>query len=102
MIWYFCAVSAGMSLTIAESISNCERLIDGTPYLLRQQGRDLFVLDEAQLDEVVPELSAARLLIVERLLQLGRSDALLFEQQLAYADGHRLLVRKKLRWGERE
>jgi hypothetical protein len=32
MIWYLCAVSEGISLTIEGSISNCERLIDGTPY----------------------------------------------------------------------
>jgi hypothetical protein len=34
MIWYFCAVSRGMSLTMAGSMSNCVRLIDGTPYCL--------------------------------------------------------------------
>ena len=34
MIWYFCAVSAWMSLMTAGSISNCARLIDGTPYCL--------------------------------------------------------------------
>ena len=34
MIWYFCAVSAGISLMTAGSISNCARLIDGTPYCL--------------------------------------------------------------------
>ena len=34
MIWYFCAVSAGMSLMTAGSISNWERLMDGTPYCL--------------------------------------------------------------------
>ncbi len=33
-IWYFCAVSAGMSLTMPGSISNCARLMDGTPYCL--------------------------------------------------------------------
>ena len=31
-IWYFCAVSGGISLMTAASISNCARLIDGTPY----------------------------------------------------------------------
>ena len=34
MIWYLCAVSAGMTLTTAVSISNCARLIEGTPYCL--------------------------------------------------------------------
>ena len=34
MIWYFCAVSTGISLTMAGSMSNCSRLIDGTPYCL--------------------------------------------------------------------
>ena len=33
-IWYFCTVSAGMSLMTDGSISNCPRLIDGTPYCL--------------------------------------------------------------------
>ena len=34
MIWYFCAVSAGTSLTTAGSIWNCARLMDGMPYCL--------------------------------------------------------------------
>ena len=38
-IWYFCAVSAGISLTIAGSISNCARLIEGTPYCLLRAER---------------------------------------------------------------
>ena len=33
-IWYFCAVSGGMSLMTDWSISNCVRLIEGTPYCL--------------------------------------------------------------------
>ena len=33
-IWYLCAVSAGISLMTAGSISNCVRLIEGTPYCL--------------------------------------------------------------------
>ena len=33
-IWYFCAVSAGISLMTAGSISNWARLIEGTPYCL--------------------------------------------------------------------
>ena len=33
-IWYFCAVSRGISLTTVGSMSNCARLIDGTPYCL--------------------------------------------------------------------
>ena len=33
-IWYFCAVSAGTSLTTAGSISNWPSAIDGTPYCL--------------------------------------------------------------------
>ena len=38
-IWYFWAVSAGISLTIAGSISNCARLIEGTPYCLLRAER---------------------------------------------------------------
>ena len=33
-IWYFCAVSAGISLMTPGSMSNCVRLIEGTPYCL--------------------------------------------------------------------
>ena len=33
-IWYFWAVSAGISLMTAGSISNSPRLIEGTPYCL--------------------------------------------------------------------
>ncbi len=33
-IWYFCAVSAGTSLTTPGSISNWPSAIDGTPYCL--------------------------------------------------------------------
>ncbi len=72
----------------AGSISNCVRLIDGTPYCLLQQRGDLLVLDEAHLDEVVAELAAIGLLMVQGLLQLVRGDALLFEKQFANADGH--------------
>ncbi len=89
-IWYFCAVSAGISLMTDGSISNCVRLIEGTPYCLLRRGGDLLVLDEAQLDEVEAQLAAIRLLIVQRFLQLGRRDALFLEQQLANANGHRL------------
>ncbi len=34
MIWYFCAVSPGISLMTSGSMSNSERLIEGTPYCL--------------------------------------------------------------------
>ena len=33
-IWYLCAVSDGISLTMPGSISNWVRLIEGTPYCL--------------------------------------------------------------------
>ena len=89
MIWYFCAVSAGMSLMTAGSISNCGEVDRGHAVLLAEQRGDLFVLDEAELDEVQAELAAVRLLMVQRLLQLRRRDALLLEQQLADTDGHR-------------
>ena len=38
-IWYFCAVSAGISLMTPASISNCARLIEGTPYWLAEERR---------------------------------------------------------------
>ena len=66
------------------------RQIDrGHAVLLGEQSGDLLVLDEAELDEIEAELAAVGLLIVQRLLQLGRSDALLLQQQLADADRHR-------------
>ena len=57
--------------------------------LLAEQRRDLFVGDETELDEIQAELAAIGLLIVQRLLQLGRSDALFLQKQVADADGHR-------------
>ena len=71
------------------SISNCVRLIEGTPVLLAEKRRDLFVGDEAELDEIQAKLAAVGLLIVQRLLQLRRSDALFLQKQVADADGHR-------------
>ena len=60
----------------------------GNAVLLAEERGDLFVLDEAELDEIEAQLAAVRLLIGQRILQLGRSDALLFEQQLTDANGH--------------
>src|SRR3712207_7569166 len=54
---------------------------------LAEQRGDLLVFDKPQLDEVVAELAAVGLLIGQRILQLGRGDALLFEQQFANANG---------------
>ena len=78
--------------------------------LLAEERGDLLVLDEPQLDQVEAELPAIGLLIAQRVLQLGRRNPLFFQQQLAYADGHRLRLlavgppgtRLKLRssWGE--
>ena len=66
-----------------------QREIDrGDPVLLAEQRGDLLVFDEAELDEIETELAAVGLLVGQRLLQLSRSDALLFEQQLTNADGH--------------
>ena len=45
--------------------------------------------DEAKLDKVVTELAAIGLLIGKRLLQLGRRNALFFQQQVANANRHR-------------
>ena len=71
------------------SISNCVRLIEGTPVLLAEKRRDLFVGDEAELDEIQAKLAAVGFLIVQRLLQLRRSDALFLQKQVADADRHR-------------
>ena len=45
----------------------------GDAVLLAEQRGDLFVLDEAELDEVEAELAAVGLLIVQRILQLSRT-----------------------------
>ena len=47
------------------SISNCERLIEGTPYLLAEQLGDFLVGDEAEPDEADADLAAVRLLMVQ-------------------------------------
>src|SRR5690606_40376855 len=56
--------------------------------LLAEQGGDLLVAHVSELDEVEPELAAVLALIVERLLQLLRRDALLLQQELADAYRH--------------
>ena len=102
-IWYFCAVSVGMSLMIA-GIDLELREVDGRhAVLLGEQRGDLLVLDEPELDEVEPELAPVGLLIAQRLLQLGRRNALFLEQQLTNADGHRsgsLALWERLRLGK--
>ena len=60
----------------------------GDAVLLREQRGDFFIVDETELDEIEAELAAVGLLIVQRLLQLGRSNALFFQQQFAKAHGH--------------
>ena len=83
MIWYLWAVSAGTSLMTAGSISNWFSEIDGTPYCLREQRRDLLVLDEAELHQIGAQLAAALALVAQRLLELFGRDPLLLEKQLA-------------------
>ena len=61
----------------------------GHAVLLAEQRRDFFVGHETELDEIQAQLPAVGLLIVERLLQLRRSDALFLQKQVADADGHR-------------
>ena len=46
--------------------------------LLAEERRELFVLDEPELDQIEAELPPIGLLIVQGLLELIRSDALLF------------------------
>ena len=72
----------------AGSISNCVEVDRGNAVLLAEQRRDLLVLDEPELDQIEAELAPVGLLIGQRLLQLLRGDALLFEKQFADADGH--------------
>ena len=62
----------------------------GHAVLLAEQIGDFLVLDEPEADQIQADLAAVRLLMVQRLLQLGRRDALFLEQQLADTNGHRV------------
>ena len=95
-IWYFCAVSAGNQLDDRRVDLELREVDGGDAVLLAEERGDLLVLDEPHLDEVVAELAPVGLLMVQGLLQLLRGDALLLEEELANADGHRTL---KLRYG---
>ena len=55
-IWYLCAVSAGISLMIAGSISNCVRLIEGTPYCLLSSAVISSSLTKPSLTRLNPSL----------------------------------------------
>ena len=90
-IWYFCAVSAGISLTTAGIDVELGEVDGGDAVLLAEKGGDFLVLDEPHLDEVVAELPPAGLLMVQGLLQLLRGDALLLEEEFANTDGHRTM-----------
>ena len=72
------------------SISNWARLMDGNAVLLAEERGDLLVLDEPHLHEVVAELAAVGLLLVQGLLKLLGGDQFLLEQELANANGHEL------------
>jgi hypothetical protein len=56
--------------------------------LFAEEGRDLVVFDEAEPDQIEAELSPVRALIVQRLLELLRRYALLFEKQLSDSNRH--------------
>ena len=88
MIWYFCAVSAGTSLT---TVGIDVELPEGDrrhAVLLAQESGDLVVFDEPELDQIEAELPPVLALIVQRLLELLRRDALLFEKQLSDSNRH--------------
>ena len=87
-IWYLRAVSAGTSLMTAASISNWLSAIDGTPYCFDSSAVISSSLTIPELDEIGAELPPVLALIVQRLLELFRRDALLFEKQFANANGH--------------
>ena len=87
-IWYFCAVSAGISLMTAGVDVELGEVDRRDAVLLAEERGDLLVLDEAQLDQVEAELPPIGLLMVQGLLQLLGRDALLLQQELANTDGH--------------
>ena len=87
-IWYLRAVSAGTSLMTAGIDLELVQRDRGHAVLLRQQRGDLLVFHIPQLDEVGAELAAVLALVVQRLLELFRRDALLFEKQLTNANWH--------------
>ena len=60
----------------------------GHAVLLAEERGDLVVFDEAELDQIEAELPPVLALIVQRLLELLRRDALLFEKQLSDANRH--------------
>ena len=55
-IWYLCAVSAGISLMMPGSISNCVQVDRGNAVLLAEERGDLLILHEPELHEVEAEL----------------------------------------------
>ena len=88
MIWYFCAVSAGTSLMTAGVDLELADRDRGDAELLAEERGDLGFLDEAERDQREAELAALLPLLGQRLLELLRGDALLFEKQVAESDGH--------------
>ena len=62
--------------------------------LARKQARDLFVLDEPQADEGLPDLASALLRVVQRVLELLRGNHVLLQQQLTESDGHSVSSQK--------
>ncbi len=55
-IWYFWAVSAGMSLMTAGSISKALRLMEGTPYCLLRRAVISSSLTNPSLTRLTPSL----------------------------------------------
>ena len=68
------------------------RQVDGgNAVLLAEELGNLLVLHEPQLDQVVAQLAAVRLLRVECFLELRRRNALLLQQKFTDADSHSLV-----------
>ena len=63
----------------------------GTPYCRLRTDGDVVVGEDAELDETRPEPAAVGALMVQRLLQLGRRDALFAQEEFAESDSHELL-----------
>ncbi len=97
MIWYLWQVSPGISLITPGSISNCVRLMEGTPYCLLSSAVMSSSLTNPSFTRLRPSLPPWAFWYVEHLLELLGGDALLLEKQFANPDRHN----QNITWADR-